>query len=92
MREIGSRELRQSLAAVLDAVGRGDHFRVTTRGRAVADIIPIAGPQIDERLHRLASEGRVTLPTRSRPARSPRLARSEQSAASIVLAERESEN
>ena len=40
MREIGVRELKQSLSETLRAVGRGEPVRVTLRGRPLADIVP----------------------------------------------------
>ena len=40
---IPQRELRNDISKVLAAVERGQHYRVTVRGRPVADIIPVAG-------------------------------------------------
>jgi prevent-host-death family protein len=40
MREMGVRELKQSLSETLRAVGRGEQVRVTLRGRPLADIVP----------------------------------------------------
>ena len=42
-REIPQRELRNDISKVLAAVERGQRFRVTVRGRPVADIVPVAG-------------------------------------------------
>jgi prevent-host-death family protein len=39
--EIPLRELRNSISRVLDDVSRGRSFRVTVRGRAVAEIVPV---------------------------------------------------
>lgn len=47
MREIGVRELKSSLSSVLHEVEEGEQVRVTTRGRAVADIVP-AGARAGE--------------------------------------------
>ncbi len=41
MREIPQRELRNHVAAVLPEVEAGERLRVTVRGRAVADLVPI---------------------------------------------------
>ena len=41
MREIGVRELKQALSRTLRDVARGEHVRVTLRGRPVADIVPV---------------------------------------------------
>src|SRR5437867_9346938 len=40
-REIPQRELRNDISRVLAAVERGARFRVTVRGRPVAEIVPI---------------------------------------------------
>ncbi|HEV8536462.1 MAG TPA: type II toxin-antitoxin system prevent-host-death family antitoxin [Candidatus Limnocylindria bacterium] len=39
-REIPQRELRNDISRVLAAVERGERFRVTVRGRPVAEIVP----------------------------------------------------
>lgn len=90
MREIGVRELKQSLSATLRAVARGEQVRVTSRGKVVADIVP-AGVAGDDQLRELVAGGRVTPPSRSRPARAPRLVVSKVSASSLVLSERDAE-
>jgi len=90
MREIGVRELKQSLSKTLRAVGRGEQIRVTVRGRPVADIVP-AGVAGDDRLRELVAEGRVVPPSRSRPSRAPRLAKGHASASAVVLSERDAE-
>jgi prevent-host-death family protein len=90
MREIGVRELKQSLSETLKAVGRGEQIRVTVRGKAIADIVP-AGVAGDDRLRDLVAQGRIVPPSRSRPARAPRLAKGTMSASALVLAERDTE-
>lgn len=90
MREIGVRELKQTLSATLRAVARGEQIRVTVRGRAVADLVP-AGVAGNDRLRELVAEGRVVPPSRARPPRAPRLAKSDVSASALVLAERDAE-
>jgi prevent-host-death family protein len=91
MREIGVRELKQSLSETLRAVGRGQQVRVTVRGKAVADIVPAGASASDDRIRELVAEGRVSVPSRARPRRAPRLVKSRQSASSLVLSEREAE-
>jgi prevent-host-death family protein len=91
MREIGVRELKQSLSETLRAVGRGQQVRVTVRGKAVADIVPAGAAAIDDPLRGLVAEGRLAAPSRARPRRAPRLAKSRHSASSLVLADREAE-
>jgi len=39
-RDIPQRELRNDISRVLAAVERGERFRVTVRGRPVAEIVP----------------------------------------------------
>lgn len=90
MREIGVRELKQTLSETLRAVGRGEQIRVTLRGRPIADIVP-AGIAGDDRLRELVAAGRVVPPSRSRPARAPRLATAHASASALVLSERDAE-
>jgi prevent-host-death family protein len=91
MREIGVRELKATLSAVLRRVSHGEQVRVTLRGRAVADIVPAGGSEREDALRALVGQGRVVLPARPRPQRAPRMARAEQSASALVLAEREAE-
>ncbi len=91
MREIGVRELKQSLSETLRAVGRGQQVRVTLRGKPIADIVPAASAASDDRIRALVAEGRVAAPSRARPRNAPRLAKARRSASSLVLAEREAE-
>jgi prevent-host-death family protein len=91
MREIGVRELKQSLSKTLQAVGRGEQVRVTIRGRPVADIVPAGATAGNDRLRELVAQGRVTPPARVRPRRPPRLAKTRRSASSLVLSERDAE-
>jgi prevent-host-death family protein len=91
MREIGVRELKQSLSETLRAVGRGEQVRVTLRGRPLADIVPAAAAVGDDRLRELVAQGRVVPPARARPRRAPKLAKARRSASSLVLSERKSE-
>ena len=91
MREIGIRELKASLSSTLRAVSRGEHVRVTARGKVVADIVPAGAAAGDERLRKLVREGRLSPAGRSRPDRAPRLERTRLPASEIVLAEREAE-
>jgi prevent-host-death family protein len=91
MREIGVRQLKQSLSETLRAVGRGQQVRVTIRGRPVADIVPAGAAAGDDRLRELVAEGRVVPPARARPRRAPKLAQARRSASSLVLSERDAE-
>jgi prevent-host-death family protein len=91
MREIGVRELKLSLSATLRAVGRGQHVRVTLRGRPIADIVPAGTAAGDDRLRGLVSQGRLVAPMRTRPKRRPQLVKTGRSASSLVLSEREAE-
>jgi len=91
MREIGVRELKQSLSETLRAVGRGEQVRVTLRGRPVADIVPAGAAAGDDRLRELVADGRLVPPARARPTRPPRLATVRRSASAAVFAERDAE-
>jgi prevent-host-death family protein len=91
MREIGVRELKESLSETLRAVGRGEQVRVTIRGRPVADIVPAGVAVGDDRIRELVAGGRVVPPSKSRPSRAPRLAKGLGSASTLVLAERDAE-
>lgn len=42
MKTITQRELRNGSAAVMDAVERGEMFRITRRGMAVAELRPVS--------------------------------------------------
>ena len=88
MRTVGVRDLKQSLSATLRAVGRGEHVRVTLRGRPVADIVPAGAATADESLRRLVAEGKLVLPARALPGKAPKLVSSARSATELVLAER----
>ena len=91
MREIGVRALKQSLSETLRAVSRGEHVRVTLRGRPVADLVPAGSPAGDDRLRQLIADGRLVPAARARPSRAPRLAKAARSASALVLAERDAE-
>lgn len=91
MQEIGVRELKASLSAVLRRVSGGEQVRVTARGRPVADIVPAGASAGDDAMRALIAQGRVVPPARPRPGRPPRIARGERSASALVLAEREAE-
>jgi len=91
MRELGIRELKQSLSRVLHAVSRGEQVRVTLRGRPIADIVPAREAAGEDRLRALVAQGRVQLPGRAHPRRAPRLIPVRRRASELVLAEREAE-
>lgn len=91
MREIGVRELKQSLSETLHAVARGEQVRVTLRGRPVADIVPAGAAAADDRLRELVAEGRVVPPARARPRRAPKPVKARRRASSLVLSERDDE-
>jgi prevent-host-death family protein len=91
MREIGVRELKQSLSETLRAVSQGQQVRVTVRGQPVADIVPAAASAGDSHLRELVAEGRLVAPARTRPSKAPRLVRVPRSASALVLAERDAE-
>ena len=91
MREIGVRELKQTLSETLRAAGRGELIRVTLRGRPLVDIVPAGVSAGDDRLRQLVAAGRVVPLVRSRPDRAPLLVSSARLASELVLAERDLE-
>ena len=91
MEEIGVRELKAHLSEVLRRVQSGEQVRITIRGRPVADVVPTGARPADDALRSLIADGRIVPPSRSRPARPPRLARTGRSASALVLAERDAD-
>jgi prevent-host-death family protein len=91
MREIGVRELKMSLSETLRAVSRGQQVRVTIRGNPIADIVPAGVSADGDLLRKLVADGRLVAPTRTRPTKAPRLVKSQRSASSLVLSERDDE-
>jgi prevent-host-death family protein len=91
MRVVGIRELKASLSEALREVAGGERIRVTSRGRAVADIVPAGAAMADDRLGALVSVGRVVPAAAPRPTRLPVLVEATRSASSVVLAERDAE-
>jgi hypothetical protein len=64
---------------------------VTSRGRAIADIVPAGAAIADDALSVLVAKGRVVPAAAPRPARPPRLVRAPRSASALVLSERDAE-
>ena len=85
MREVGVKQLKSGLSDYLRLVARGEHVRVTLRGRPVADLVPATdgGP---DALTRARAAGRVT-PARAPKRRPPKLVDGP-SASAEILAER----
>ena len=92
MREIGVRELKQSLSETLHAVGHGEQVRVTLHGRPLADIVPARRSSDEDRLRELVASGRLVPASRSLPAQPPPLARWRGAATPVVLGERDGEH
>lgn len=69
MRTVGARELKNRLGRYLRQVQAGATLLVTERGRPVAELRPLPPParDLEARLHELAAEGLLTLPTRAEP-------------------------
>lgn len=89
MRVVGVRELKASLSETLREVSRGGRVRVTSRGRAVADIVPAAASADDHRIRELVAAGRLVPPGRALPDRPPPLLRTSRAASELVLDERD---
>lgn len=93
MREIGIRKLKASLSEVLRSVRAGESVRITNHGKPVADIVPPRRTSMEDRLHELAQQGRVRLPTKPQPPPPPRHRRPEgaMSGSDQIIADREAE-
>lgn len=89
MREIGVRELKSGLSAVLREVENGEQVRVTIRGRPVADIVPAGESPEARQMRELIAAGVVIPASKPPPSDAPLLLRGRGSATAIVLAERE---
>jgi len=64
MNEIGVRELKSRLSETLRRVKAGESIRVTSRGRAVAVIVPsrsLSDEEIDPEFLQMEKEGRIRL-------------------------------
>jgi prevent-host-death family protein len=88
MREIGVRDLKAQLSSVLRDVEEGERVTVTSRGKPVAEIVPVL-PERSEAMKKLIAEGRVTPASRPLPKNTPPPRKTGRSASAIILAERE---
>jgi prevent-host-death family protein len=91
MREISIREWKRSLSATLDEVGRGEHVRVTNRGKPIADILPARPSPAQGELGQLITSGRIVPPSRPLPPQAPRRCGANLSTTEIILTERDAE-
>lgn len=94
MIEVGVKELKDRLSEYLRHVANGERVRVTSRGRAVAEILPAASDPLGPRLRALVAEGRVALPAKPLPARAPPLGAPSKAGllpSELILAEREAD-
>lgn len=57
MRTISQRELRNDSAEIMRALGRGESFRLTNRGRVVGRVVPDSAPELDNLVVRPARRG-----------------------------------
>ncbi|MBJ7348701.1 MAG: type II toxin-antitoxin system prevent-host-death family antitoxin [Thermoleophilaceae bacterium] len=91
MREMSICELKQALSETLHRVERGEHVRVTSRGHAIADIVPIGPTSGDSRLTALVLEGKLTRATLPRPLVAPWPTDVLRSASQVIRADRADE-
>ncbi len=84
------RELKDNLSAYLRRVRNGESLRVTSHGKAIADLVP--SKDAETKLARLIAEGRVTPPTKPHSKRAPRPVRLGYSLSDLIIAEREEED
>lgn len=82
--------MKANLSSVLRDVEDGEHVRVTSRGRPVAEIVPVA-PERSEATRKLIAEGKVTAATRPLPMSPPTPRDTGRSASALILAERKEE-
>lgn len=83
--------MKAQLSSVLHDVEDGERVRVTSRGRPIADIVPVL-PERGEAMKQLIAEGRVTPASHPKPQGPPPPPRKTgRSASAVVLAEREKE-
>ncbi len=59
IQEIGAFEAKTRLSELLERVGRGQVFRITRRGRPVAELRPVADPALRPRFG--VDRGRVVI-------------------------------
>jgi prevent-host-death family protein len=90
VREIEVGELTAQLDSVLRDVEGGERVRVTSRGRPVADLVPVM-PERSEPMKKLIAEGRVTPASQPPPMSPPSPRNTGRSASAFILAEREEE-
>ncbi len=82
--------MKAQLSSVLRDVEGGERVTVTSRGRPVAEIVPVL-PERSEAMRKLIAEGRVTPATRPLPMSPPSPRDTGRSASAFILAEREEE-
>jgi prevent-host-death family protein len=82
--------LKAQLSSVLRDVEEGERVTVTSRGRPVAEIVPVL-PEHSEAMRKLIAEGRVAPATKPLPMSPPSPRDTGRSASASILAEREEE-
>ncbi|HSS33582.1 MAG TPA: type II toxin-antitoxin system prevent-host-death family antitoxin [Solirubrobacterales bacterium] len=91
MREIGVRELKSGLSAVLREIEAGEQVRVTVHGRPVAYIVPVDESSEDRQMRELITAGRVTPASKKLPRNVPLPPPGKGSGTAAILADREEE-
>lgn len=82
--------MKAQLSSVLRDVEGGETVRVTSRGRPVADVVPVTSKR-SKALEKLIAEGKVTPATGSIPKNPPSPRKTGRSASAVILSEREEE-
>jgi prevent-host-death family protein len=90
MVEVGVRELKNNLSAYLRRVRDGEAVRVTSHGKAIADLVPADDTETE--LARLIAAGRVTPASKPHSKRAPRPVKLGYSLSERLIAEREEED
>ena len=89
MREIGIRELKADLSALLRAVEAGEQIRITRHGSVIAELVAAGSSPARERFRELVTAGKITPSSGAKPSRIPRPLAGKRSASKLVLAERD---
>ncbi len=87
--QVGIRQLKAQLSALVDRAASGEVVIVTDRGRPVAELVPHRSRELPEHLAELVRRGELTLASKPRvlPARGARMRRG-YSLSDIVIEER----
>lgn len=87
MEQVPIRVLNQDTAGVLDRVEHGETLEITSRGKPIARIVPVAGGELDD----LVAAGKVIPPTIHGPIPMPTFSTGDDSISAALIALRDEE-